>query len=310
VPGAGDGQVEAAGGVLWRGDPAAPRVCVVHRPRYDDWSLPKGKLDHGEHPLLGALREIEEETGCAARPGRRLGSLRYAVPEGPKRVRYWACEAVVDGEAADGEAAGGGFTANREVDELRWLPVPEALVLLSPTRDRVVMERYATDSRRTRAVALLRHASAGDRKGWTGTDADRPLDLAGRGRAVLVAGLLRAYAVRRLAAADVLRCRDTLAPYARSADLAVTALPATTAGTFEQDPAAAVDAVGGLLGSSGAVAWCGQREVIPDLAAALVARLGGAVDPDDLRDLRKGALLLLHVGETDGRLVAVERLPG
>jgi 8-oxo-dGTP diphosphatase len=274
-------------------------VCVVHRPRYDDWSLPKGKLDLGEHPLLGALREIQEETGVAARPGRRLGSLRYPVAEGPKRVRYWACEAV-----------GGEFAANREVDQLRWLPVPEALGLLSPTHDRVVLERYATETRRTRALVVVRHASAGDRKGWTGTDAERPLDLAGRGRAALVASLLGAYAVRRLAAADVVRCRDTLAPYARSAALPVTVVAETTAGTFEKDPAAAVDTVAALLDSPGAAAWCGQREVIPELAATLAGRLGGAVDPDDLGDLRKGALLLLHVDEADRALVAVERLPG
>jgi 8-oxo-dGTP diphosphatase len=297
--GAGDAQVEAAGGVLWRGDPTDPEVCVVHRPRYDDWSLPKGKLDVGEHPLLGALREIEEETGFAARPGRRLGSLRYAVLEGPKRVRYWACEAVR-----------GSFTANREVDELRWLTVSEALALLPPTHDGGVLERFATDTRRTRALVVVRHASAGDKRGWIGSDADRPLDLAGRGRAALVASLLQAYAVRRLAAADVVRCRDTLAPYARSAGLVVTPLAPTTAGTYEQDPAAAVDAVAQLLDDDGTAAWCGQREVIPDLAAALAARLGGTVDPDDLGDLRKGALLLLHVGVDDGKLVAVERLPG
>jgi 8-oxo-dGTP diphosphatase len=299
MPDVGDAKVEAAGGVLWRGDPAGPEVCLVHRPRYDDWSLPKGKLDLGEHPLLGALREIEEETGFTARPGRRLGSLRYPVAEGPKRVRYWACEAV-----------GGDFTANREVDELRWLPVAEALEQLSPTHDGGVLERFAADTRRTRALVVVRHASAGDKKGWTGSDADRPLDLSGRGRAVLVASLLQAYAVGRLAAADVVRCRDTLAPYARSTGLPVTALAVTTAGTYEQDPGVGVDAVAQLLDGDEAVAWCGQREVIPDLAASLAARLGGAVDPDDLGDLRKGALLLLHVGRDDGKLVAVERLPG
>ena len=89
--------------------PPAPRSRLVHRPRYDDWSLPKGKLNAREHPLLGALREIEEETGSTARPGRRLGSLRYLVPEGRKRVRYWACEAT-----------GGRFEVNSEVDEIWW----------------------------------------------------------------------------------------------------------------------------------------------------------------------------------------------
>ncbi len=291
-------RVEAAGGVLWRGDPASPEVAVVHRPRYGDWSLPKGKLDHGEHPLLGALREIEEETGVRARPGRRLGSLRYAVLEGPKRVRYWACEAL------DGQ-----FSPNREVDVLRWLPVPAALALLSPTHDRGVLARYAADTRRTRALVVVRHASAGDRRGWTGTDAERPLDPAGRGRAATVSALLQAYGVRRAAAADVRRCRETLESYARAARVAVTPLPATTAGAYESAPDAAAAAVAGLLDGTGAAAWCGQREVIPDLAAAVCASLGGQVDADNLADLRKGGVLVLHVTD-DRTLAAVERLPG
>ncbi len=294
-----DPTVEAAGGVLWRGEPGAPEIAVVHRPRYDDWSLPKGKLDLGEHPLLAALREIREETGFHARPGRRLGSLSYTVAEGPKRVRYWACEAV-----------GGEFSATREVDDLRWLDLPAALGLLSPTHDRVVLEHFAADTRRTRALVVVRHASAGDKRGWTGSDADRPLDLHGRGRAATVGGLLHAYAVRRVAAADVQRCRATLEPFARAAHLEVRDLPATTAGTFARDPEAGVDAVAALLDGAGSAAWCGQREVIPDLTAALCDRFGGEVDPDELRDLRKGALLVLHLAEGDDLLVAVERVPG
>lgn len=295
----GGARVEAAGGVLWRGDPAAPEVAVVHRPRYDDWSLPKGKLELGEHPLLGALREIEEETGFTARPGRRLGSLRYDVAEGPKRVRYWACEAV-----------GGDFRANREVDQLEWLPVPAALDRLSPTHDRGVLARYAADTRRTRALVVVRHASAGDKKGWQGKDVDRPLDLAGQGRAAVVARLLRALGVRRAATADVVRCRATLEPFTEDAGIRLDVLPATSAAAFDEHPAAAVDAVHGLLATAGSVAWCGQREVIPDLVAGVCGRLGRAVDPDDLRDLRKGALLLLHLAEDECAVVAVERLPG
>ena len=307
-------RVEAAGGVLWRGDPASPEIALVHRPRYDDWSLPKGKLDHGEHPLLAALREIEEETGYAARPGRRLGSLRYEVPEGPKRVRYWACEAATDGE----------FRPNREVDELWWATVPQALARLDPDHDQRVLERFVQDTRPTRAIVVVRHASAGDKRGWSGTDADRPLDPAGRARTRIVGSLLSAYAVSRAGAADVRRCRETLEPWARSAGVEVSVLKATTAGVFETDPDEAVHEVLALLdgadgagvpdgGAVGSIAWCGQREVIPDLIAGVVSRLGGQADPDDLGDLRKGGLLLVHVATAPGsgpRLVALERLPG
>lgn len=301
-------QVEAAGGVLWRGDPSRPEVALVHRPRYDDWSLPKGKLGAGEHPLLASLREIEEETGFTALPGRRLGSVRYDVAEGRKRVRYWACEAT-----------GGRFRANREVDEVWWGPVPAALERLDPDRDGPVLGRFAADVRRTRALVVVRHASAGDRHRFTGRDADRPLDTEGWKRAGTVAALLTAYDVRRAGTADVLRCRDTLAPFARSGGLEVATLPDTTAGAFDSDPEAATEQVGSLLDGAGGAAWCGQREVIPDLTVALCARLGGRTDDDGhghagtdlatLADLRKGALLLLHVDE-QGRLRTLERLPG
>lgn len=290
---------EAAGGVLWRGDPAAPELALVHRPGHGDWSLPKGKLDLGEHPLLGALREIAEETGYTARPGRRLGSLRYPVPEGPKRVRYWACEALA-----------GSFSPNREVDELAWLPVPEALARLAPDHDREVLRRYAEDTRRSGVLAVVRHACAGDRKGWTGADADRPLDACGVARTRTIAALLSAYGVSRLGAAGVLRCTATLAPFARATGTELAVLPSTTAGTFEAAPDRAVEAVAALLDGGGAsAAWCGQGEVIPELVAGVCSLLGGRVDADDLADVRKGALLLLHLDE-GSRPVAVERLPG
>jgi 8-oxo-dGTP pyrophosphatase MutT (NUDIX family)/phosphohistidine phosphatase SixA len=307
-------RVEAAGGVLWRGDPAAPEIALVHRPRYDDWSLPKGKVDPGEHPLLAAMREIEEETGFTGRPGRRLGSLRYEVPEGPKRVRYWSFEAI------DGE-----FRANREVDELWWATVPQALARLDPDHDRRVLERFAEDTRPTRALVVVRHASAGDKAGWSGPDGDRPLDAAGRARTRVVGALLAAYAVRRAGAADVQRCRQTLEPWSRDAGVEVSVLKATTAGVFDSDPEEAVhevlallDGVGGDGDPAGAdavgsIAWCGQREVIPELVAAVIGRLGGQADADDVGDLRKGGLLLLHVAATPDdrpRLVALERLPG
>ncbi len=291
-------QIEAAGGVLWRGDPAGPEVALVHRPKYDDWSLPKGKLDRGEHPLLGAQREIAEETGFAARPGRRIGSLRYATLTGPKRVRYWAFE-----------AAEGAFVASREVDELWWGRLPAALGRLAAERDRQILEQFAADTRRTRALVVVRHASAGDKKTWQGADAERPLDAAGESRAVTVAALLSAYDVRRAGAAEVLRCRQTLDPFGRAAGVGVSVLPSTTMGAFESDPARGTAEVAALLEGPGSAAWCGQREVIPDLVAGLMSTWGGGShDASGLADLAKGALALLHVDDRS-RLVALERLP-
>jgi 8-oxo-dGTP diphosphatase len=115
-------RVEAAGGVVLRGG----RVAVVHRPKYDDWSLPKGKLDPGESFEDAALREVEEETGLRCSLVRELPAVQYEVRGRPKLVRYWAME--VEGETP--------FEPNEEVDEIRWLEPDEALALLSYDRDR------------------------------------------------------------------------------------------------------------------------------------------------------------------------------
>jgi 8-oxo-dGTP diphosphatase len=114
--------VQAAGGVVLRDG----RLAVVHRPRYDDWSLPKGKLDPGESFEDAALREVEEETGLRCRLMRELPAVEYEVRGRPKLVRYWAME--VEDEMP--------FAPNDEVDEVRWLEPQEALALLSYDRDR------------------------------------------------------------------------------------------------------------------------------------------------------------------------------
>jgi 8-oxo-dGTP diphosphatase len=123
--------VHAAGGVVWRaGAGGEPEVLLVHRPKYDDWTLPKGKLDAGEGSEEAALREVEEETGLRCALGEELASTEYADRYGrPKRVRYWAMQ-VDDGQ----------FQPNHEVDEVRWLQVPSARQTLTYDRDREVLD--------------------------------------------------------------------------------------------------------------------------------------------------------------------------
>ncbi|WP_033324345.1 NUDIX hydrolase [Streptomyces yerevanensis] len=135
-----DNPVLAAGCVLWRRSPVDGEleICLVHRPRYDDWSHPKGKLKHGEDPLAGAVREVEEETGFGCAPGPRLPTVRYLANGRPKEVSYWAAEATE-----------GHFTPNDEVDRVHWLPPAAAAERLTQPRDQVLVDEL---------LAVLRHA--------------------------------------------------------------------------------------------------------------------------------------------------------
>lgn len=132
--------IEAAGGVVLRGRGADRELLVVHRPRYGDWSLPKGKLDPGEEAVAGALREVEEETGVQASAGRALPELRYRdAKDRPKRVRWYVMQPT-SGDPAD-------RAADDEVDVARWVHVSEALGLLTyPTEREILIHALNEDT--------------------------------------------------------------------------------------------------------------------------------------------------------------------
>ncbi|MFD0143998.1 MULTISPECIES: NUDIX hydrolase [unclassified Streptomyces] len=126
----------AAGCVLWRHAPSGggTEIAVIFRPKWGDWSHPKGKLKHGEDWRTGALREVLEETGMTCEPGVELPSVRYRVQGRPKVVRYWAAEAT-----------GGWFEPNREVTQLLWLPPTAARARLTQTRDKELVDAFLTE---------------------------------------------------------------------------------------------------------------------------------------------------------------------
>jgi 8-oxo-dGTP pyrophosphatase MutT (NUDIX family) len=262
---AGDGaQVRAAGGVLWQRVDGQVRVALVHRPRYDDWSLPKGKLEPRELDVAGAVREVVEETGFSSVVGRSLGSSHYRVVlrgrDVPKTVRWWALRAV-----------DGSFAANDEVDDLRWLPLQEAARAVTAGRDDGVLERFAAAPPDTTTVLLVRHALAGSRKSWNGPDDERPLDGTGRSQAAALADLLPLWQPTAVLSAPATRCRQTVAPLAHRLEL-----PVELADDLAEDAGPGVLAARlRSLGASGRnVIACSQGRVIGDAVAELAGEAG------------------------------------
>jgi 8-oxo-(d)GTP phosphatase len=289
--------IEAAGGLLWRTGDHGTEVALVHRPKYDDWSLPKGKLAPGEHPLLGALREVEEEAGAQAVPGRPLGHSRYLVDGRPKRVQYWSLR-----------WSGGEFRPNPEVDVIEWVPVEQAADRLKPQRDGFVVGEFLRDQRPTRACLVIRHARAGSRSAWKGSDDDRPLDDVGREQARQIADLLVAYGVSRVYSSDVRRCLDTLAPFAAAAGLTIEREKLFSESGYPADPAGAATRALEIVGGPGTVAICTQGGALPDLVVDMCRQLG--TKPEGMKQVRKGSLVVVHLTiEEPTCVVGVEQLP-
>jgi 8-oxo-dGTP diphosphatase len=287
--------VLAAGAVLWR--PAehsgAPEVAVIHRPRYNDWSLPKGKVDPGETEPVAAAREILEETGQHAQLGRRLGRIKYPIPVGTKVVHYWAARAL-----------GGEFTPSSEVDELQWLPVADAAKRLSYPHDRKVLGRFVKKPADTQTVLIIRHGTAGRKARYHGDDRKRPLDRKGRAQAKSLVPQLQAFGADVVYAADRTRCVQTVEPLALTLDVPITAESALTEEAYAENPEAAHKRVLEIAGLGGTPAICSQGKVIPYLIEWWCQRDG--VKPDKSRN-RKGSTWVLTVAQ--GRLIAADHMP-
>ena len=249
--------VRAAGAVVWRED---GEIAVVHRPRYDDWSFPKGKLEHGETMPFAAVREVAEETGLAVHLGPSLGDVHYPVPEGRKLVRYWSGRVYKDN----------GFTPDAEVDELRWISPAQAAEMLSYVHDLDVLRRFEALGRPTSTILLVRHAKAGSRSQWNGDDGDRPLSSSGREQAAHLGTLLPLFGPDRLVSAPPLRCRDSIAPLAAQLGMPIGDEPLLGEKGYWDRPRAGVARVRQLATAPGVTVVASQGGVIPDVVRALV----------------------------------------
>ncbi len=284
--------VHAAGAVLWREHAGRTEVAIVHRPRYDDWSLPKGKVDPGEAHPVTAVREIREETGFHSRLGRRLAVISYPVEDTVKRVVYWAAGAHA-----------GEFLANEEVDELLWLAPEEAMKRLQYPHDRKVLRRFTKVPADTQTTIIVRHGRAGSRKKYKGEDWKRPLDKLGRAQAESLVGQLLAFGATELHAAPRVRCQQTLTPLAQELGAEIEVESALTDEAYAEDHKTARARILEIAATGKTPVICTQGKVIPDLIAWWCERDG--VRPDKSRN-RKGSTWVLS--SVSGRLVAADHI--
>ena len=258
--------VPAAGAVLYRTDGDSRLCAVVHRPRYDDWSLPKGKVDAGESLPVAAVREIAEETGFTAVLQSRIGTTGYPLKENTrKEVTYWSAMA--------GE---GTFEPNSEVDEIRWLPVEQAKDLVSYPLDRKILARFCAAPPAGKTLLVVRHAKAGSRSQWSGNDDLRPLDQSGRAQAEMLVPMLRAFGVTRLYSAPRVRCEQTLAPLADELGVGIAVEPALSDEAYLADPASAVARLAAIAPGDGVAVVSSQGTAIP----GMIRDLAGPTDID------------------------------
>jgi 8-oxo-dGTP diphosphatase len=275
--------------VLWRAESKTIRVALVHRPRYDDWTLPKGKLEAGEQPLLAAIREVWEETGARAEVGRRLATVEYGLGPATKRVSYWSM-CYLDGE----------HESSDEVDELRWLTVAEAAQLLTYPIDRGVLADFARLPAEATEVLLMRHAKAGNRSDHRGEDRLRPLDKIGRRHARESVPFLRAFNPKRILAADRLRCEQTVQPLANSLSLPISIAPEYSDEACADDVQQAAKSLLALAAADGTSVICSQGKAIPALLNLLEA-------PAADFPCRKGSIWALAVHR--GSVIAADYYP-
>jgi 8-oxo-dGTP pyrophosphatase MutT (NUDIX family)/phosphohistidine phosphatase SixA len=286
--------VLAAGAVLWRPGHrgSAAEVAVIHRPRYDDWSLPKGKVDPGETEPVTAVREVFEETGHHVQLGRRIASVSYPIEQRTKKVQYWSARSL-----------GGSFAPNNEVDDLIWLPVAAAIKKVSYPYDRKILRRWAKQPADTQSVLIVRHGTAGSKSRFSGDDKLRPLDKKGRAQAEALVAQLATFGPTDVYAADRTRCHQTVEPLAEELGVTINNEPALTEEAYADNPKRARRRVVQIADSHRTPVICTQGKVIPDLIAWWCERDG--VRPDKSRN-RKGSTWVLSLA--DGRLIAADHI--
>ena len=255
--------IQAAGAVLWRkSDKLKLEIAIIHRPRYDDWSLPKGKVESGESHISAGYREIQEETGYESTFGPEIGTVVYKLEGAPKEVRYWAAAATVKT----------GTPNPQEVDEVLWLEPMKAKEKLTNKDDRAIVDFFLEFGADTFPIIFLRHAKALKRTDWDGDDGDRPLEHRGQLQAKRLLPIYLPYGISEVHTSDSLRCIETIDLMARLIEKTPIFSADLSEYGYAKDREAPLDYVQDLMNRGAAAIVCSHNPIIPKLVKKLVGK--------------------------------------
>lgn len=332
-----DAPILAAGVLTWRVHHDTLQVLLVHRPRYNDWSIPKGKAEPGEDLRTTAVRELAEETGVAVALGAPLAVQRYTIKSMPipkegissakaaalraqigkdKEVHYWVGTPLASTSRIRRTRPAVHPASDDEIDGVRWVSIDDARRLLSRESDRLLLdkaaERYEDGTLETAPTVIFRHSKALRRERWTGTDALRPLTASGLARAKGAVEILSSYGIQRIYSSPWVRCVETVKPFAKATQGRVVPCPELTEAAYEKKPKRARETMRLLLERQARQVICVHRPTLPGLLAVIrdyCGRRASAVLPTEDPYLRTGEMLVLHVaGGPEPRIVFAEKV--
>ena len=256
--------IQAAGAVLWRYSASKKiEIALVHRPRYDDWSLPKGKVEDKESHIACAFREVLEETGYTPVFGPEIGQATYKVEEEKKIVRYWSARAT-DAPVAPVD--------KNEIDEVLWLEVKDARKKLTLDDDREIVDFFIDFGVDTTPLVLLRHAKALKRTDWDGDDSDRPLDNLGQLQAKRLLPQFYPYNVSEIHSSDAYRCMQTVEDLSRALKLNCIVGLDLSEDAYSKDKEVALEYVSSLMNKNKHVLICSHNPILPKVLKKLVGK--------------------------------------